>query len=63
MKVNHYRNAEELLEKFSEEILTHNMDDEVREAVHAEGYDDFKKFLVRYCDLHYGQFKSEFEVN
>lgn len=63
MKVNHKRNAEELLEKFSAEILTHNMDDEVREAVVEEGITEFKNFLARYCDLHYGQFGSEFEVN
>ena len=38
------------------------MDDEIREAVHAEGITDPQEFVGRYCELHHEKYGNEFTV-
>lgn len=38
------------------------MDDEIREAIHAEGITDPQEFINRYCELHYERYGENFTV-
>ena len=36
------------------------MDDDLREQVHGEGFEEFHSFLARYDELHLAKFDEEF---
>ena len=40
-----------------------DMDDEIREKVHAEGYDDPQEFFDAYCMAHYEKYGTDFIWN
>lgn len=44
------------------EIAAMLMDDDIREALHAEGIADPQEFINRYCELHREKYDEDFTV-